>query len=294
MEFSRSVLTIIRERISVRKFDNRPLQDPDIAFLEALLEALPEAPYRSRSRFVLVAPDAGQKLGQLPGTYGIIRGAQMYLVGGAEDSFQALIDFGYQMEYIILQAWDRGLGTCWLGGTFQRSPVERYADFPQGYIIPAITPVGYSAEKEGFVDSVLHRIMGSRQRKPAQEIFFTDQWHTPLDLEPDDAVAIALEMVRLGPSAMNRQPWRVIVDGETTHFYIQKSGLSSRIYKGMFQPVDVGIACCHFDLAMQELNRAGKWLNSEKGRSLENASAAYCVSWQQMGGLRQEGDSSLE
>lgn len=227
MEFSRSVLTIIRERISVRKFQNQPLQDPDIVFLEALLAALPEAPYHSHSRFTLIAPDTGEKLGHLPGTYGIIRGAQMFLIGGAEDSFQALIDFGYQMEYIILQAWDRGLGTCWLGGTFQRSPVERYADFPEGYIIPAITPIGYSAEKEGLVDSVLHRIMGSRQRKPTQEVFFTDNWDTPLDLEADDAVAIGLEMVRLGPSAMNRQPWRAIVDGETVHFYIKPMAIFS-------------------------------------------------------------------
>ncbi len=281
MEFSRSIQAIIQERISVRKYQDTPLQDEDILFLEALLEALPDAPYRSASHFYLIAPDSEHHLGKLPGTYGIIRGARMYLIGGAANTNQALLDFGYHMEYIILKAWDRGLGTCWLGGTFQRSPVERYGKFPDGFIIPAITPLGYSAEREGIMDSVLHRIMGSKQRKPFNELFFTGGWHTPMAPREDDPVCNALEMVRLGPSAMNRQPWRVVTDDNNVHFFMKKVGLGSRIFKGMFQSVDVGIACCHFALTMAEQGISGQWLNTEQGQDLADESLQYCISWQQ-------------
>ncbi len=291
MNFSRSVTEIIRERISVRKYQSSPLSDSDIRFLEDLLETLPETPFRSGSRFCLIAPEGPHDFSRLPGTYGVIRGARMYLAGGAKDTFKSLLDFGYAMEHIILHAWDRGLGTCWLAGTFQRSVVERYVDFPPEYIIPAITPVGYSAEKEGLVDEVLHRIMGSRHRKPFEALFYENDGSTPLQNHPDQDLATALEMVRLAPSGMNQQPWRAVVDDGAVHFYVHRRGLSSFLYKGMLPLLDVGAACCHFALTMQELERPGTWLESERGKILEKEKTRYCLSWQWLESQGREGDS---
>ncbi len=65
----------------------------------------------------------------------------------------------------------------------------------------------------------------------------------------------ALELVRLAPSAVNRQPWRAVVCDDTVHFY-EKQGKGFVAANGWdIQKVDVGIALCHFVCAMEERGR---------------------------------------
>lgn len=59
-------------------------------------------------------------------------------------------------------------------------------------------------------------------------------------------------MVRLGPSAVNKQPWRAVVMNDTVHFYLKRNKDFAIGQHGDMQKIDVGIALCHFDLAAQE------------------------------------------
>ena len=60
-----------------------------------------------------------------------------------------------------------------------------------------------------------------------------------------------LEAVRLSPSAVNKQPWRIVIDGNRVHFYEKQSkGYDSGDWD--IQKIDMGIALCHFDLAAKE------------------------------------------
>ena len=61
-------------------------------------------------------------------------------------------------------------------------------------------------------------------------------------------------MVRLAPSAVNKQPWRVISDKTGVHFYLKhtKGFVSDAV--GDMQKIDLGIALCHFALAAKENN----------------------------------------
>ena len=59
-------------------------------------------------------------------------------------------------------------------------------------------------------------------------------------------------MVRWAPSAVNAQPWRVVLNGRLAHFYekrsrgfVDKSGWD-------LQTVDIGIAMYHFACGMEE------------------------------------------
>ena len=53
-------------------------------------------------------------------------------------------------------------------------------------------------------------------------------------------------MVRLAPSAVNKQPWRVVADSKGFHFYLQRSKGFNREGRPDMQQVDMGIALCHF------------------------------------------------
>ena len=70
--------------------------------------------------------------------------------------------------------------------------------------------------------------------------------------EKAGAIAEALEMVRLAPSAVNKQPWRVVVADGMAHFYLKRSKGVGHERKIDIQMVDIGISLCHFALAAEE------------------------------------------
>ena len=59
-------------------------------------------------------------------------------------------------------------------------------------------------------------------------------------------------MVRWAPSAVNRQPWRVVMDGEKAHFYEKRSKGYVDASGWDLQKVDVGIAMCHFAFGLHD------------------------------------------
>jgi hypothetical protein len=92
-------------------------------------------------------------------------------------------------------------------------------------------------------------------------------------------------MVRWAPSASNKQPWRVIRSDDAWHFYLQRTkgyGKGSMIFNVLrladLQRVDMGIAMCHFELAVHEFNLHGRWkIEEPEIRKPENTE--YIVSW---------------
>jgi len=116
-------------------------------------------------------------------------------------------------------------------------------------------------------------------RMPFEELFFDGTWEKPLTAEQAGALAYPLEMVRLGPSAVNKQPWRAVVMGDTVHFYLQRNKDFAVGQSGDMQKIDVGIALCHFDLAAQEAGLKPQFLLADPGLPLEDG-MEYIASYQ--------------
>lgn len=74
----------------------------------------------------------------------------------------------------------------------------------------------------------------------------------PLTEEKAGRLAEALEMVRWAPSAVNKQPWRVVVKENAAHFYLKRNKGFISDAVGDMQKIDLGIALCHFALAAKE------------------------------------------
>ena len=105
-------------------------------------------------------------------------------------------------------------------------------------------------------------ILGSKNRKPWDKLFFDGNYLNPLGLSDSGAYKNPMEMVRIAPSASNLQPWRIIKEKnkEVFHFFIKKSKFYQRrsVYLNL-QFIDMGISLCHFELAASELGLGGKW-----------------------------------
>jgi len=104
----------------------------------------PFSKFASNVRFELISiPENDSQEKKRLGTYGVIEGAQDFIIGAVEKSKYDREHYGYLLESIILAATDIELGTCWLGGTFNRSTFSSKIKKNSNEQIPAITPIGY-------------------------------------------------------------------------------------------------------------------------------------------------------
>lgn len=111
------------------------------------------------------------------------------------------------------------------------------------------------------------------------QIFFIGNDFAPLDKLQAGKYTQALENVRLAPSASNKQPWRILYDGQKPifHFYLARTTGYKILMHVSMQDIDMGIALCHFDLTVKEMGLSGIWKKSDLAP--KNNSFEYIASW---------------
>lgn len=277
-----SAITAIRKRRSIRTYLPKPVEPEKISELRDFLAGNKEGPFGSSVRFALLdlSTEEGSPLA-VRGTYGVIQGAIWFIAGTVEPSSHAMEDFGFCMEKNIIKATNMGLATCWLGITFNRIDFIELMKLHRNTLLPAVTPIGYARGKRSLVDGVFRFFAGSQYRKPWNRLFFNSDFSRPLARNEARRFELPLECVRIAPSARNRQPWAIIMDGECSsfHFYMEKSLVQESWYPGIsMSRVDMGIALSHFDLSTKELGIEGRWNLSEP--DIDSANHIYIATWQ--------------
>ena len=87
-------------------------------------------------------------------------------------------------------------------------------------------------------------------------------------------------MVRIGPSASNKQPWRIVVDGERLHLYLARTPRYRRLVPSTdLQMIDMGIAMQHLEISARELGLAGSWEFVKEPAVDVATDAEYIVTW---------------
>jgi hypothetical protein len=282
---NKPIAKIIKQRFSCRTYLDKPIEENQQRSLTGFLESNHTGPLGTHARFALVAAtEYDRKSLKGLGTYGFIKNATGFIVGAVERGSKNLEDYGYLLERAVLFATDIGLGTCWLGGSFTKSSFAKKISVTSTEIIPAVTAVGYIASNDNIRGQIRMRA-GAEHRLPKEQLFFDRIFGSALDEEEIGVYADVLEMVRWAPSASNKQPWRIIRSGDTWHFYLQRTkgyGKGSLIFNLLrladLQRVDMGIAMCHFELAVHEFNLHGRWMIAEP-EIKKPESTEYIVSW---------------
>ena len=165
-------------------------------------------------------------------SYGMFKGVKNYigLIENKND-IHSQEKLGYYGELTVLQATDMRLGTCWVGGTFDRKSCPFMLSEHES-IACVITFGSVSNErsmKEKFIYSMTHR-----KAKTSEDLYVAD--------EPIPGwFKTGIETVRKAPSAVNRQP---------VVFTLKKGAVTASVkdvnIHGM--ALDLGIAKLHFEL----------------------------------------------
>ncbi|HYW82126.1 MAG TPA: nitroreductase family protein [Spirochaetia bacterium] len=291
MNLSKPVTQIIPQRFSCRTYLESPIGEAQRKILSDAVESVRAGPRGTPMRFLLAAStttDTAALRGL--GTYGFIRGAGGFIVGAAAAGEGWLEDYGYAMEELVLLATDLGVGTCWLGGSFTRSSFSRVIGAGAAERVPAVVALGVVSDPEAARNGVIRRRVGGDRRLPWESLFSSERFRVPLIPEAAGPFSTPLEMVRLGPSASNKQPWRIVRDGRSWHFFLQRTpgysgGLAGTLLKVEdIQRVDIGIAMCHFELAARELGLHGAWVLRPPRIETTDPLVEYAVTWEPLPG----------
>ena len=254
-------ISLIEERSSRRSYREGELPEELLAQIRLVLAECSEGPFGNRIEFHLIDREDLSRQKIKLGTYGFIQGARFFIAGSVKAGVPGFLDYGYALERIILEMTRLGLGTCWLGGTFDRSEFSRAINLPVDRCIPAVTPVGFSTAVRGIGDQIIRLSAGSAKRLPWSNLFFNHDTGHPLSLKDAGPLAPLFEAVRLAPSASNKQPWRIFYEGKACHFsLIRTPGYRNKFLTADLQMVDIGIAMAHWDLAAQESGIPSKWV----------------------------------
>jgi len=284
MIFKKSVIETMQKRQSIRTFETQKITTEHLKEINDYFNEENNliGPFGKKGQIELVqvtnnVTDKGIKLG----TYGFIKNPSAYMIGITENNQYSLVDFAYTFQKLILFLTELGIGTCWMGGTFNRNSFEMEIQLDERRFIPCITPIGYPKQKQRVFDKAVRLVVKADNKKSWDKLFYDANFKSTLIKENAGLLEVPIEMVRLGPSASNKQPWRLVVsdDRKVCHFYIEHTPNYSTKLGYDMQLLDIGIAMCQFDLACQELNINGNWTVENPKINLLNEQTEYIVSW---------------
>ncbi len=235
---------MIRSRRSVRTFDGTPLREEDAASILTFAGKV-ENPYELPIEWKLL--DRKRDNLSVP----VVAGAGTDIAGKMRRAPHAEEAFGYTFEKVVLYAQSLGVGTTWIAGTMDRKAFERAIRLSEDEVMPCVSPLGYPAEKMSLRETMMRKGVKADSRLDFEKLFFDGTFEKPLSAENAGELHQALELVRLAPSAVNGQPWRVVRCGDCVHFY-EKRGKGMAGSAWDIQKIDMGIALCHFELGAVE------------------------------------------
>ncbi|MBN2168966.1 MAG: nitroreductase family protein [Actinobacteria bacterium] len=146
----------IENRRSVREYADDPVSDE---LLDKLIEAAHWAPSGLNNqpwRFMKIrgGGELAEKLSLMTKYRGVVYGAKALIAVFLDtqemyDRAKDLMSTGAAIQNILLSAYDRDIGTCWLGEILnQREQVESLLRPPEGCEFVALIAIGYPRERE--------------------------------------------------------------------------------------------------------------------------------------------------
>ena len=270
-----NIIEIVKSRYSCRTFNHVSLKATDKKDLESFIIENSEGLGNEVVNFKIIEKNGADK--QMKLNYGMIKGHNAYILGTSKTSMDSRVNYGYLLEKVVLKATKMDISTCWIG-RFDNSYFNEVS-IEDGFEIPGIVIIGYSEDKEPYLDKFVRFTISASKRNSWERLFFDYKLKTALTPEQVREYSDSLEMVRLAPSSGNTQPWRVFFDESANEFHFFKKSISKGYELRGLHDIDMGIALSHFELASLQNGLSGRWLKHANGNVNSIDDLQYIMTW---------------
>lgn len=214
----------IIKRISRRNFTTEKISNEMVQTIKNWLDTIND----ESGLTIEFVEDGSCAFHSLKKSYGIFNNVRSLLVMKGKRNDKNLQEkVGYYGEDIVLRMTEAGLGTCFVGGTYDDSCFS----ISEQETLVCVIVVGNI--QKSLKDTIIRTVASSKNRKSIKNRVIADK-----DLP--DFIVQGLEAVKLAPSALNSQK---------PTLYYEKDVITMRVpgdYK--FDLVDLGIAKRHFEI----------------------------------------------
>lgn len=228
------MLEAIKNRTSRRTFEKKELMDSEIQQINLYIQNL----NKSSGLSIELLKDGSDAFSNVTKSYGMFTNIKSLILmkGDSKDS-NLKEKVGYFGEDLILYLTTMGIGTCWVGGTFDKDKIK-LEDKEQLICVIVLGKVKQPTLKEKLIRTAI-----SKKRKTIKERLVSDTDDLPSWL------INGIEAVRLAPSAKNTQK---------PMFEYKEGNLFANVSDDYeFDLVDLGIAKKHFEIAANGVFRIG-------------------------------------
>ena len=163
----------IEIRRSIRRYRNTEVEDGKIDKILESARIAPSAANRQKWKFLVVKDDSTRaKLVDACNGQKFVAEAPVLIVACSTESdtimpcgqYAYTVDLSIALSFMILQATELELGTCWLGA-YNEGQVKTILEIPDDIRIVGMITVGYADEKPA-----------ARPRKTIEEIVVSEMW----------------------------------------------------------------------------------------------------------------------
>jgi len=224
-----TILEAIDVRRSRRKYIPEPLDAEKAKQLQALAQEYSRA---GDVRIELVLGD-GTAFNGLRKSYGMFAGVQNYagLIAKKDDA-KAIERLGYYGELLMLHAVAMGLGTCWVGGSFDRKDCP--FKISENEMVVCTITIGRTEEQNSRRERLIYGVT-HRKIKPVEKMFCA------ADADVPAWFMAGMQAVQKAPSAVNKKPVVFSYQGGEVTAAVPDSNNTGAV-------LDMGIAKLHFEL----------------------------------------------
>ncbi|OGS20797.1 MAG: nitroreductase [Elusimicrobia bacterium RIFOXYA2_FULL_40_6] len=167
------VMEAIKNRRSVRKYQNKPIEKEKMNLILEAARLAPSARNRQEWQFVVAQnKQTIEKLSVAANNQAFIaQAAAVIACCGINDGYimrcgqpATPIDLAIAIDHMTLKAQEEGIGTCWIGSFFQ-DQVKMLLGIPEDIPVIELLALGYPAENPE-----------PRNRKNLEEIVHWEKW----------------------------------------------------------------------------------------------------------------------
>lgn len=180
---------------------------------------------------IKIIEDASEAFKSIKKSYGMFSGVKTVIVLSGKNEDKNLAEkAGYYGERIVLEATELGLGTCWVGASFDRN--SNIFNIKEDERMICVITVGNVEIEKGLKEKIIYKMI-HHSTKSLEALYESDK-------EVPEWFMKGIKAVQKAPSALNKQPVKFKYFDNRVTAEVDDSE--------SYRLIDLGIAKCHFDI----------------------------------------------